>query len=137
LIGQDVIHSLDAPTRFESWVINRGVAGCQKDHFHFSAAIQGIFWYEPALFNVIYKLLRSSIFCMDDKESRRMLKACFTQETLGLQSSFDMHRTAVESYKAFVESADYLSSANRDMRTMEKSSITSYLKRNRHAMARF
>ncbi|MDR3477448.1 MAG: P-aminobenzoate N-oxygenase AurF [Gammaproteobacteria bacterium] len=137
LIGQDVIHSLNPPTRFESWVINRGITGCQKDHFHFSAAIRGIFWYEPALFNLIYKLFRSSIFSMDDKEARHMLKACFLQETNGLQSSFEMHRVAVESYKAFVESADYLSTANRDMHLMSKNSIAGYLKRNHHALARF
>jgi hypothetical protein len=48
-----------------------------------------------------------------------------------------MHRTAVESYKVFVESADYLSPANRDMRTMSNSSIASYLQRNKKVLARF
>jgi hypothetical protein len=137
MVGQDVIRSLNRPTRFESWAINQGVAGCQKDHFHFSAAIRGIFWYEPALLKVIYKLFRSVIFGMDDQEAKKMLNACFTQETAGLQNSFDMHRTAVESYKAFVASSTYLSAANREMRIMERNSIPAYLKRNQRAMVRF
>jgi hypothetical protein len=137
LVGLDVARSLNAPTAFEKWIINRGINGCQKDHYHFSTAIRGIFWYEPALFHIIYKLFRSGIFNMDDSEAKQMLTACFAKESAGLQSSFDMHRTAVESYKVFVESADYLSSANREMRAMEKSSIAAYLKRNKNLLARF
>jgi hypothetical protein len=137
LVGLDVVRSLNPPTAFEKWIINRGINGCQKDHYHFSTAIRGIFWYEPALFHIIYKLFRSSIFNMDDNEARQMLIACFAKESSGLQSSFDMHRTAVESYKVFVESANYLSPANREMRTMEKSSIPAYLNRNKHLLARF
>jgi hypothetical protein len=137
LVGLDVTRSLNPPTAFEKWIINRGITGCQKDHYHFSTAIRGIFWYEPALFHTIYKLFRSAIFNMDDKEAREHLNSCFATETAGLQDSFAMHRTAVESYKVFVESADYLSPANRDMRTMSNSSIASYLQRNKKVLARF
>lgn len=137
LVGQDVVRSLDKPTAFETWVINRGVAGCQKDHFHFSTAIRGIFWYDPALFKVIYKLFRSSTFSMDHHEAKNMLMACFGQESAGLHASFDMHRTAVESYKAFVESLHYLSAPNRNMQIMAKNSIANYLQCNKQALVRF
>jgi hypothetical protein len=74
---------------------------------------------------------------MDESEAKRRLHQCFAKETTGLQESFAMHRTAVESYRAFIESANYLSPANRDMRTMSHSSIPAYLKRNQHSLARF
>lgn len=137
IVGQDVTRSLQPPTKFEKWIINRGVSGCQKDHYHFSVVLRGIFWYEPALFTTIYKLFRSAVFNMDAKEATQMLSACFTRESTGLQSSFETHRTAVESYKAFVESMNYLSVKNRNMNIMAGNSISAYLQQNKKALARF
>ena len=116
LVGLEVPRALDAPTRFERWVVNRGVAGCQRDHFNFSVAVNGIFWYDPALFPVIYKLLRSPVFGMDDHEARAMMAACFTRESEGLAASAQTHGVAAESYRAFVEPVAWLDGGNREMR---------------------
>ncbi len=137
IAAQDVPRSLEPPTGFEKWVINRGVAGCQRDHFHFSVAVNGIFWYDPALFHPIYKLFRSSVFQMEHGEAMEMLAACFTRETQGLHQSCQTHRTAIASYAAFVEPLDYLTAANREMRLMRRNAISAYLERNRRALARF
>jgi hypothetical protein len=110
------------------------VAGCQKDHFHFSATIKGIFWYEPALFPVIYKILRSSHFGMTDTEAREMLHLCFAVENDAINQSYDLHRTAWQSYKSYVDSITYLDHRNRDMTIMEKSSVRNYLKTNARAL---
>src|SRR5690606_11721645 len=104
IIGHDIPRSLPAPTAFETWVMNRGVAGCQRDHYHFSAAVKGIFWYEPAIFSVIYKILRSPHFGMTDAEAKAMLRACFCAENDGIAQAFALHRTAHESYQAYVDS---------------------------------
>ncbi|MCA2928625.1 MAG: P-aminobenzoate N-oxygenase AurF [Burkholderiales bacterium] len=137
IIGHEIPRSLEAPTKFETWVINRGVAGCQKDHFHFSATLKGIFWYEPALFPVLHKILRSPIFGMNTKEAHEMLRRCFTQENDAIHTAYGMHRTANKSYKAYVESIDYLGKRNRDMAIMGNNSIPAYLERNVRALRKF
>jgi len=132
----DVARSLRPPTSFERWVVNRGVAGCQRDHFHFSVAVNGIFWYDPALFKPLFKLFCSPLFGMEKGEAKEMLASCFGQETEGLHESFKIHRTALSSYKAFVEPLSFLTAANRDMSLMSGNSISAYLQRNRQALAR-
>ncbi len=137
LVGLEVPRSIEAPTAFERWVVNRGVAGCQKDHYHFSVVINGIFWHEPATFPVIYKLFRSPTFGMDHAQALAMMKQCFTQESDGLTATATTHQTASESYRAFVEPVTWLNQENRDMRLMRANSIQHYLGRNRQALKHF
>ncbi len=137
LVGLEVPRSLDAPTAFERWVVNRGVAGCQRDHFHFSVVVNGIFWYDPATFPVIYKLFRSPVFGMDHGQALEMMQACFTRESDGLEWAARTHGTAADSYRAFVEPVAWLDRGNKDMRVMRGNSAAGYLSRNKRALAAF
>lgn len=137
IIGHEIPRSLDKPTPFELWAVNRGVAGCQKDHFHFSATVKGIFWYEPALFPVLSKLLQSPVFGMSPKEAHEMLKACFTKENDGIHGAHQLHQLAQNSYQSYVDSIDYLNAYNRDMALMGRSSIARYLKQNANILRRY
>lgn len=137
LIALEIPRSLNPPTSFEKWVINRGVSGCQTDHYNFSVVVNGIFWYEPALFSVFYRLLRSRVFNMEDREAREMMYRCFAEENEGVHLSYNLHRTAAESYRAFVEPLEHLDKRNRDMSIMESNSIARYLSENRRALRRF
>ena len=137
IIALDIGKSLDPPTAFEKWVINKGVYGCQKDHFHFSVVVNGLFWYEPALFPIIYKLLRSPAFSMGKREALEMMERCFCEENAGQHESRRLQETAVDSYRAFVDPLDHLNRDNREMRLIAKNSVGRYLKQNRRAMAKF
>ena len=137
VVGLEVPRAIEAPTKFERWVVNRGVFGCQRDHFHFSVVVNGIFWYDPAIFPVIYKLFRSPVFGMDDREARAMMEACFARESEGLAASVKTHQIAADSYRAFVEPVVWLDKGNREMSTMRKNSVERYLARNRRGLARF
>jgi hypothetical protein len=137
IISRDVLRSLRPPTPFERWVANRALWGCQRDHFHFSVAIKGIFWHDPALFSTIYRLLRSPAFGMGKRDAREMLRRCFTEESAGLHEAHRIHREAVESYRAYVAPLDYVSQANREMRHMAGSTLPGYLDRTRAALAGF
>lgn len=137
LVGLEVPRVLEAPTGFERWVVNRGVQGCQRDHFHFSVVVNGIFWYDPAIFQVIYKLFRSPVFGMEDREALAMMASCFTQDSEGLAASVETHRTAARSYQAFVEPVAWLHKGNREMSLMSANSSARYLACNRRALARF
>ncbi|NET72684.1 MAG: P-aminobenzoate N-oxygenase AurF [Sphaerospermopsis sp. SIO1G2] len=127
IISHDVIKCLPPPTKFESLVANLGVWGCQKDHFHFSAAMNGIFWYDPALYGKVYQVLRSPIFDLSDRDAKEMMKRCFTQESEGLHRSFLTHQEAMISYQVYVDNLDYLWVKNREMSLMKGSSLERYL----------
>ncbi|MGB3508567.1 MAG: P-aminobenzoate N-oxygenase AurF [Microcoleaceae cyanobacterium] len=127
IISQDVINCLPKPTKFEKMVANLGIRGCQKDHYHFSVAINGIFWYDPALYSAIYQVLISNIFGMDSREAKEIMRACFTTESEGLYRSNKTHKEAVESYKVYIESLDYIWPSNREMSLMSSNSIDKYL----------
>jgi hypothetical protein len=137
IIGHEIPRSLDPPTAFEKLIINKGIAGCQKDHFNFSATIKGIFWYEPSLFAVLYKLFRSPHFGMSDTETKLMLDRCFCQENDAIHQSFELHQTAHASYKAYVDSITYIDNQNRNMEIMGNNSIQKYLKRNANSLRAF
>jgi len=137
LVGLEVPRSLEPPTAFERWLINRGVAGCQRDHYNFSVVVNGIFWYDPATFSVVYKLFRSPAFGMDRAQALAMMRACFTQQSDGLEWAARTHGTAADSYRAFVEPVSWLNAANRDMRVMRENSKKRYLARNVRALASF
>lgn len=137
LVGLEVPRSLEPPTAFERWVVNRGVAGCQHDHYHFSIVVNGIFWYDPATFPAIYKLLRSPVFGMDRTEALEMMRATFTRDSDGLAGAQKTHGVAADSYRAFVEPVAWLDRGNRDMSFMRTNSVERYLSRNRRALAAF
>jgi len=134
IISHDVMKCLKPPTEFEKWAANMGLRGCQRDHYHFSAAINGIFWYDPALYGAVYQVLRSPVFEMSDREAKAMLTACFSQESEGLHRSYQTHREALESYKAYLEGIDYAWQSNREMSIMAGSSIPQYLANQRKAL---
>ena len=137
ILGHDLIGSLPKPTAFETWVGNKGIRGCQHDHRNFSAVVKGLFWYEPATFPAVYKVLRSNIFKMSDLEARQMMDKCFTQENDGNVASFDVLQTAADSYEKFLDPLEYVSASNRKMQVMRDTTLEGYLNNNRRALARF
>lgn len=137
ILSQDVITCLAPPTKFEKLVANLGLWGCQRDHFHFSVAINGIFWYDPALYNKIYQVLRSPIFNLSEIDAKEMMRRCFTEESEGLHRSYLTHQEAMESYKIYVEKLDYLWKRNREMSLMASNSISQYLQIQKNAFHHF
>jgi hypothetical protein len=131
IISHDLVRMVPAPTAFERWVTNKLIRGCQRDHFYFSTAINGIFWYDPALYRTIYKLFRSKPFGFTEPDAREMLRKCFTMESDALHASEKTHRTAIESYKAYVAGMEVLDEANRDMRLISRNSVEDQLRENR------
>lgn len=133
ILSHDVVNCLKPPTAFEKLVANLGLRGCQRDHYHFSVAINGIFWYDPALYPAIYQVLRSQIFGMSAREAKEMMRSCFTEESVGLHLAFQTHTEAVESYKVYLDPVDYAWKSNREMSIMAANSIPKYLATQRKA----
>ncbi|WP_206602580.1 P-aminobenzoate N-oxygenase AurF [Cyanobacterium aponinum] len=137
ILSHDVSKCLKPPTYFERYVTNLGIRGCQKDHYHVSVAINGIFWYEPALYGAILKIMRSPLFGFSMEEAKAMLKDCFTKETEGLHRSFQTHDEAISSYQLYLEPLDFISAQNKTMKIMASNSIEEYLKTQKQALAKF
>lgn len=137
IIGHDIIGYLKPPTAFERRVANMGLIGTQKDHSHFNVCVNGIFWYEPALFEKIYEIMRAPIFNLSHREALEMMWKCFCEENDGVHHSFETFQTARESYIQYVSDLDYVSPINREMRIMQKTSVQSYLQENRNKMKKF
>ncbi|MGK7906070.1 MAG: P-aminobenzoate N-oxygenase AurF [Synechococcus sp.] len=137
ILAHDVLTCLKPPTGFEAWVANLGLRGCQRDHYHFSAVMNGIFWYDPALYPVLYQVLRSHVFGMDDREAKATMRACFTAESEGLHRSYRTHSEAADSYRAYLEPISYAWRSNREMSLMRSNSISRYLALQQRAFAAF
>ena len=127
ILSHDVVKCLKPPTAFEQFVANLGLRGCQQDHYHFSVAINGIFWYDPALYPAIYQVLRSPVFGLSDRDANEMMRRCFTEESEGLHRSYNTHTEAMESYKVYLDKVDYAWKSNREMAIMAANSISKYL----------
>lgn len=137
VISHDVLQSLKAPTKFERMVANRALSGSQHDHYHFSTAINGLFWYDPALFPKIYKILRSPLFAMNDREAKEMMTDCFTKDSDGLQRSAKSRQIAIDSYREYLSDLDYVNRENKEMAIMRFNSIEKHLETNRRALQKF
>lgn len=137
VISKEVINSLPRPTAFESLVANAALRGCQKDHENFSTAINGIFWFDPSLFAVVEKILRSKAFGLSASDARELVRRSFCEENEGMHASFATHRTACESYKKYLESLDYVWRENKEMSLMAKSDLSRHLKANRRGFEKF
>ena len=137
ILSKDVIKMIPKPTSFERLLMNRGLYGCQKDHENFSATINGIFWYEPALFSAVYKILRSRVFGMGHADAKDMMYKCFTQENQGVQEAHRTHKLATSAYEAYLDDLDYVDPAVKKLSLMKQSTVERYLKINRRALPRF
>jgi hypothetical protein len=137
VISHDVLSSLPNPSTFEKHVANLALSGTQKDHFNFSTAINGLFWYDPALYPKIYKILRSPIFRMDDRQARQMMQDCFTTENEGLHLSARSRQIAIDSYREYLSAIGYVNRTNKEMEIMRRNSIAKHLETNRRELRKF
>lgn len=136
-ISHDVVNTLKEPTPFEAWVANKGLHGTQRDHFGFSTAVNGLFWHDPALYPVIYKILRSPIFSMEHREALQMMEDCFTRDSDGLQAANNTRLLAIHSYKEYVSSLKYIDEVNREMSIMSGNDVYNHLAVNQQALKAF
>lgn len=137
LIGSEVVKTLKKPTKFETFIANLGVAGSLRDHSQFNISVNGIFWYEPALFQTIYELLRTPHFKFSHSEALEMMRRCFCQENEAIHRSFSTHQTAKESYIQYMHNLSYINPQNLAGGKMQETSIAGYLNQNSIAYDRF
>ncbi len=136
ILSHDVVCSLPRPTAFEKRVVNLGVLGCQRDHRNFSTMVAGIFWYDPAAFPSVYKVLRSPAFGLDDQAARELMRQSFCEENESFHHAFSIHTTARESYERYLEPLPFITDDNKKMAVMKRATIEGALARNRRELGR-
>ena len=137
IVSHDVINSLPKPSKIESLIGNMALRGCQMDHYNFSTAINGIFWYDPALYQTVYKLMRSKIFNMNHQEALEAVRKSFCEESEGMLASEKTHRESVDSYKAYLQDFHYINKENKELTLMASNTLEKHLKTNRKAFESF
>ena len=137
VISQNVINSLPPANKFETFVANMALEGCQRDHYNFSTAINGIYWYDPALYQQIYKILRSKVFNMNHDEAMIAIKKSFCEESEGMLLSHKTHQESIDSYKHYLADFKYVNKKNKDMAIMAKNNLEKHLRTNKEAFKHF
>jgi hypothetical protein len=137
VISHDVINSLPKPTKYETLMGNMALAGSQRDHYNFSTAINGIFWYDPALYGATYKILRSKIFNMSHDAAMEAIEKSYCHENDGMMASYKTHRESVDSYRAYLVDFQYINKVNKNQSLMASNNMEKHLNTNRKAFAEF
>ena len=137
VISHEVINSLPKPTKLEMHIGNMALKGCQKDHYNFSTAINGIYWYDPALYEPLYRILRSRIFNMNHTDAMEAVRKSFCEENDGMLASYKTHRESVDSYRAYLQDFNYINKENKNLSHMASNSIEKHLRTNNNAFNRF
>ncbi|MSQ03051.1 MAG: P-aminobenzoate N-oxygenase AurF [Myxococcales bacterium] len=135
IISHDVVRCLKAPTAFERWVVNLSLAGCQRDHRSFSAAINGIFWHDPALYDDLHAVLASPGYGLSDRDALELLRRTFTNESEGVHASAATHAKARDSYRTYLDGLPFIDAVNLEQRITGKASVVDWLSTNRRAFA--
>lgn len=133
VVSHDVINSLPKPSKIESIIGNMALKGCQKDHYNFSTAINGIMWYDPAMYTSIYKLFRSKVFNMDHNGAVEAIRKSFCQESEGMLASYKTHRESVDSYKLYLQDFNYINKENKEQSIMASNTLEKHLRTNQRA----
>ncbi len=137
LIGSEIIELLPKPSTFEKNVANMGIRGTLKDHSYFNVTLNGIFWYEPAIFSSIFKVLTSRHFGLSKSDAIEMMKRSYCQDNDGVQAAYKTHHEAQESYKNYLANLEYVDQSNKEIKLMKRFSPQQYLTLNQRKMKNF
>ncbi len=137
IISHDVLKSLPSPSLFERFVMNRTVAGAQRDLRPFTALGDGLNWHGPRTYRVVHKMLTSRAFGLSSADATHWIRRCYGEENDGLHQAAATHATAIASYRQYLDDIDYLTPANKQMTEAADNSVAATLADNRAALARF
>ncbi len=137
IISHDVVKCLPPPSRLEAWVMNETVKGAQKDLRPFSVVGDGLNWHGPRTLGVVHKVLTSRVFGLSSREAVEMMRRCYGEESDGLHQAAETHRTAIASYRKYLDGIDWLTESNRQVTLAADNDIPRVLAANRRALDRF
>ena len=135
--GHYLIHCLPESTVINKMVGNLGNDACQKEQCNFFGAVNGVFWYEPATFKAVYKVIRSKLFIMEHDEASQMMNKYFPEENAANRSTFDTLTVAADSNEKSLEPLSRVLSKDKTLHMMPETTFEGNLKQNRGTLRRF
>lgn len=139
-LSQDLYKDLPAPTAYERFMLNTMIYLLQRNALGgLSGVFPGGFAGDKfGLVSAVYRLLQSSLFNMSAEEALEWMEKIFCQEHEGFHISQQFHQRALTDLRSVVANNEYLSAANREMRSMaEAGSIEKALANNTKAFRQF
>lgn len=139
-LGRDLYKEFSKPTAYEKFIANWTIYLTQKN-FH-----NGISGASPvsaakdkfSMMDFVYKILKSPLFDMSQREALHWMQQCFCQEHEGFHVSLKYHQNLLSNIRRFCEDIDYLWPVNREMRLMAAAgSIEKALQANNQTFDRF
>ena len=119
-MARELYKDFPQPTAYEKFVANLAFYRLQKQIWgDLSAVVPDR--HRPDDFSVmsfIYKILRSDVFGMNDKDALYWLEQCLCQEHQGLHQNVKFHQSLLQEFRRTFSSLDYLWSVNREMTPM-------------------
>ena len=83
-----------------------------------------------AIFETIYKVLRSKVFSMNEKDALHIMEQCFCGDNEGVQESYKTHQIALDSYVNYLADIEYVSPESKKGGKMKETTIAKYLDEN-------
>jgi hypothetical protein len=119
-IAKDMYKELPKPTAYEKFLSGQIISMMQKNMLGgLSAVLPGRCVADsPSFMLFIYKLLKSPVFEMSDRDSLYWMEKCFCQEHDGFQVGLKYRNKFLEAQRRFFGCLDYQSIVNREMNIM-------------------
>lgn len=139
-LGRDLYKEFSKPTAYERYIANWTIFLTQKNFYNGISGASPVFASKDnfSAMDFVYKLLKSQVFGMSQREALHWMQQCFCQEHEGFHVSLKYHQNLLSNIRRFCEDLDYLWPVNREMRLMAASgSIEKALQANRQTFDLF
>ena len=119
-IAKDMYKDLPKPTAYEKYLSGQMISTMQKNMLGgISGVLPGRCVADSPLFMLfIYKLLKSPLFQMSDRDTLYWMKKCFCEEHNGFHAGLKYRNKFLEAQRKFFGCLDYQWAANREMSLM-------------------
>lgn len=139
-LGRDLYKEFSKPTAYEKLMANWTIYLTQKNFYNGISGASPVSVAKDnfSLMDFVYKILKSPLFDMSQREALHWMQQCFCQEHEGFHVSLKYHQNLNSNIRRFCEDIDYLWPVNREMRLMAAAgSIEKALQANPQTFDRF
>ncbi|WP_424102383.1 hypothetical protein [Moorena producens] len=139
-LGRNLYKEFSKPTAYEKIIANWTIYLIQKNFHNGISGASPILMSKDnfATMDFVYKILKSPVFGMSQREALDWMQKCFCQEHEGFHVALKNYQTLLSNSRRFCEEIDYLWPVNREMGLMAAGgSIDKALQANRQTFDQF
>jgi hypothetical protein len=139
VISQDVYKDFPKPSLYEKFLANAIIYLAQRGILGgLSGVLPAVFREDACFMHSFYRLLKSPLFNLSDKDALYWMEKCLCQEHEGFHVNLKYHQSLLSNFCRFFEKLDYLWAVNRELHLMAAGgSIERAIERNTAAFKQF